>query len=155
MRTHRCELQTPLGAEQFRREVAHTQPLHVPMREVQEFDIHVSERKAMTATRFAPVHNIFTGQEVIDFVPIPTTNVKRKGTTQHDAKFEKLLDFKQALRVPEHEFGGMRKALQRFLDNKSLRQQVSMRQLKDHKTKSYSIWLVNEPPQVVIPRSKK
>jgi hypothetical protein len=32
---------------------------------------------------------------------------------------------------------------------------VSMRQKKDHKTKSYTIWLVNEPPQVVIPRGKK
>lgn len=109
----------------------------------------------MTATRFAPVRNIFTGKEVIEFVPIPTINPKRKGTTKHDDKFEKLLGFKEALSVPEYEFGGMRKALQRFLDNKGLRNQVSMRQLKDHRTKSYTIWLVNEPPQVVIPRSKK
>jgi hypothetical protein len=109
----------------------------------------------MTATRFAPVVNIFTGQDVIELVPVPTISTKRKGTTQHDAKFEKLLDFKQALKVPEHEFGGMRKALQRFLDNKGLRKQVSMRQMKDHRTKSYTIWLANEPPQVVIPRSKK
>jgi len=101
----------------------------------------------MTATRFAPVQNIFTGKDVIEFVPIPTTNTKRKGTTQHDDKFEKLRDFKQALKVPEHDFGGMRKALQRFLDNKDLRNTVSMRQLKDHKTKSYTLWLVNEPPQ--------
>ena len=109
----------------------------------------------MTATRFAPVLNIFTGQEAIELVPVPTVSTRRKGTTQHDAKFEKLLGFKQALKVPEHEFGGMRKALQRFLDNKGLRKQVSMRQLKDYKTKSYTIWLANEPPQVVIPRSKK
>jgi len=113
-----------------------------------------SEDYQMTVTRFAPVHNIFTGQEVIEFVPIPALNAKRKGTTLHDAKFETLLDFKQALRVPEHEFGGMRKALQRFLDNKGKRQQVSMRQMKDHKTKSYMLWLVNEPPQVVIPRRR-
>lgn len=106
----------------------------------------------MTATRFAPVHNIFTGKEVIEFVPIPKINTKRKGTTQHDAKFEKLLDFKQALSVPERDFGGMRKALQRFIDNKGLRGKVSMRQLKDHKTKSYTLWLANEPPQVVIPK---
>jgi hypothetical protein len=46
----------------------------------------------------------------------------------------------------------MRKALQRYLDNKGLRSTVSMRQKKDHKTKSYTIWLINEPPQVVIPR---
>ena len=109
----------------------------------------------MIATRFVPTINPFTQQEVIEFVPVPKINTKRKGTTQHDDKFEKLLDFKQALKVPEHEFGGMRKALQRFLDNKNLRKQVSMRQLKDHKTKSYTIWIANEPPVVVIPRSPR
>ena len=88
-------------------------------------------------------------------MPIPQIQPKKKGTTQHDAKFDKLMEFKQALLVPEHEFGGMRKALQRYLDNNGLRQKVSLRQLKDHHTKSYTIWAVNEPPQVVIPRSKK
>ena len=90
------------------------------------------------------------------FVPIPELPARgAKGTTLHDDKFDKLIDFKQALLVPENEFGGMRKALQRYLDNKGLRQQVSMRQKKDYKTKSYTIWLVNEPPQVVIPKGKK
>lgn len=90
------------------------------------------------------------------FVPIPELPARgAKGTTLHDDKFDKLIDFKQALLVPENEFGGMRKALQRYLDNKGLRQQVSMRQKKDYKTKSYTIWLVNEPPKVVIPRGKK
>jgi hypothetical protein len=37
------ELQTPLGAEQLRRKVAHTEPLHVPMHAVQRTDIHISE----------------------------------------------------------------------------------------------------------------
>jgi hypothetical protein len=32
---------------------------------------------------------------------------------------------------------------------------VSMRQKKDHKTKSYTIWLINEPPQAVVPRGDK
>ena len=90
------------------------------------------------------------------FVPIPELPARgAKGTTLHDDKFDKLIDFKQALLVPENEFGGMRKALQRYLDNKGLRQQVSMRQKKDYKTKSYTIWLVNEPPKVVIPKGKK
>ena len=110
----------------------------------------------MTATRFAPVVNIFTGQDVIEIVSIPEAPAKgAKGTTLHDEKFKQLLDFKQALKVPEYQFGGMRKALQRFLDNNNLRKTVSMRQKKDYKTKSYTIWLVNEPPQVVIPRGKK
>ena len=103
----------------------------------------------MTATKLI---NIFEAS-TITFVPIPDTPARgAKGTTLHDAEFKKLLDFKQAMRFPEHEFGGIRKALQRFLDNKDLRGKVSMRQKKDYKTKSYTIWLVNEPPQVVIPR---
>jgi hypothetical protein len=107
-------------------------------------------------TRFAPVVNIFTGQDVIEIVPIPEQPARgAKGTTLHDEKFDKLMGFKQALKVPEHQFGGMRKALQRYLDNHGLRKTVSMRQKKDYKTKSYTIWVVNEPPKVVIPRSKK
>jgi hypothetical protein len=38
------------------------------------------------------------------------------------------------------------------LDNKGLRATVTMRQRKDHRTKSYTIWLANEPPQVHIKR---
>lgn len=106
----------------------------------------------MTATKLV---NIFENS-TITFVPIPTTPAKgSKGTTLHDAEFNKLLDFKQAIRVPEFQFGGIRKALQRFLDNKNLRQKVSMRQKKDYKTKSYTIWLINEPPKVVISRGQK
>lgn len=110
----------------------------------------------MTATRFASVKNIFTGQDLIEIVPIPEAAARgTKGKTLHDDKFDKLANFDQALKVPEYEFGGMRKALQRYIINKGLSGKVSMRQKKDHKTKSYTIWLVNEPPQVVIPRGKK
>lgn len=98
-------------------------------------------------TRFAPVHNIFTGEEVIRFVPIPEVHSKRKGTTQHDAKFDKLLDFEQALLVPEYEFQSVRKALHRYIENRQIKDKVSVRQNKDARTKSYTIWLVNEPPQ--------
>ena len=106
----------------------------------------------MTATKLV---NIFE-DSTITFVPIPDKPARgAKGTTLHDDEFKRLMNFKQAMRVPEHEFGGMRKALQRYLDNHGLRKTVSMRQKKDYKTKSYTIWLVNEPPQVVIPRSKK
>ena len=106
----------------------------------------------MTATRFAPVTNIFTGEEVIKFVPIPQVSTKRKGETQHDAKFTTLLDFKQALQVPEHDFEGVRKALVRFIANRNLKSTISMRQKKDHRTKTYTIWLVDEPPQGVLKR---
>lgn len=107
----------------------------------------------MNATRFASPQNIFTGEEVIKLVPVPAQPARgAKGTTLHDDKFVKLLKFDQALQFPEYEFGGIRKALQRFLDNRGLRQQVSMRQKKDYKTKTYTVWLVNQPPEVRIPR---
>ena len=141
-----------MGAKLLRHQVPHTEQLLVLLRTMRQRDLGNAERERMTATRFAPVTNIFTGEEVIRFVPIPQVSTKRKGETQHDVKFTTLLDFKQALLVPEHEFGGMRKALQRFLDNRNLRASVTMRQRKDHRTKSYTIWLANEPPQVHIKR---
>jgi hypothetical protein len=110
----------------------------------------------MTATRFATPINIFTGQKVIELVPIPEMPAKSsKGKTMHDAKFDELVNFDKALKIPEYEFNSIRKALQRYLDNKGLRATVSVRQRKDHRTKSYAIWLANEPPKVLIPRGKK
>lgn len=110
----------------------------------------------MTATKFAPVHNIFTGQEVssLTVVPIPNVHSKLKGTTLYDEKFHTLMKFDQALNVPEIQFDSIRKSLQRYLENRDLRQKVSIRQFKDSKTKSYTVWLVNEPPKVRIPRGK-
>lgn len=102
----------------------------------------------MTLTKFAAATNIFTGEPQARFVPIPDVPRKKKGTTLHDDKFDKLIGFDTALVVHENDMGGMRKSLQRYLNNKGMRKTVSMRQLKDHKTKSYTIWLLNEPPQV-------
>jgi hypothetical protein len=109
----------------------------------------------MTYTKFASSNNIFTGEPQVRFVPIPDVPKKKKGTTLHDHKFDKLIGFDTALVIHENEMGGIRKSLQRYLDNKGMRQTASMRQLKDHKTKSYTVWLVNQPPQVVIPRGNK
>jgi hypothetical protein len=110
----------------------------------------------MTATRFAAATNIFTGHEIIDLVPIPELPGRgAKGTTFHDAKFNKLMEFKQAVRVPENEFSAVRKALQRYIKNKGLQGTVSARQRKDVKTKSYTVWLVNQPPKTSAPRSEK
>jgi hypothetical protein len=41
----------------------------------------------------------------------------------------------------------MRKSLQRFLANRGMQGKVSVRQKKDHRTKTYTLWLVNEPPE--------
>ena len=103
----------------------------------------------MTHTTFASATNIFTGEPQPRFVAIPNVPRKKKGTTIHDDKFDKLIGFDTALVVHENDMGGMRKSLQRYLDNRGLRKTVSMRQLKDHRTKSYKIWLLNEPPQAV------
>lgn len=110
----------------------------------------------MTATRFASVKNIFTGEPIdnIEFVPVPDIHSKMKGATLHDAKFDKLMKFDQALKVPENEFDSIRKSMQRYLENRGLRQKISVRQFKDSKSKSYTIWLVNEPPKVRTPKSK-
>lgn len=105
-------------------------------------------------TTFASKVNIFTGEDLVKIVPIPEVHSKTKGTTKYDKKFEQLLDFKQAIQMPELEFSGVRKALQRFMDNRGLRATASIRQFKDYKTKTYTMWLANEPPKVVIPRSK-
>lgn len=128
--------------------------LLLSMRTVQQDHFCHKERNKMTATRFAPVTNIFTGEDVIRFVPVPQVSTKRKGETQHDAKFTTLLDFKQALLIPEHEFEGVRKAMTRFIYNKNLVGKVTVRQRKDHRTKSYTLWLADEPPQERTPRTK-
>ena len=106
-------------------------------------------------TKFASKANPFTGEELVKIVPIPKVHIKAKGTTKYDDKFEQLLDFQQAMQMPEYEFPSVRKALQRFMDNRNLRTTVSIRQFKDYKTKTYTVWLVNEPPKVRIPRKKE
>ena len=108
----------------------------------------------MTTSRFAGSNNPFTGEDLIKVVPIPKVNAKAKGTTANDAKFEKLLDFKQAIQLPEYEFASVRRQLQRFMINRGIRTTASVRQHKDYKTKTYTLWLVNEPPKVRIPRKK-
>ena len=118
---------------------------------MQRIHIHVFKGEYMNATRFASSQNIFTGEEIIKVVPIPDLPARGgKGTTLHDAKFEKLLNFDQALMFHEDEFQSVRKALQRFMRNRGLQSKASIRQKKDHRTKTYTIWLVNQPPEVVI-----
>ncbi len=109
----------------------------------------------MNVTKFVGRVNPFTGEDIIKLVPIPVVlGRSMKGQTAHDEKFEKLLEFKQALRVPDDEFQGVRKALHRFMQNKGLSKIHAVRQCKDYRTKSYSLWLVETPP-VLRPRPKR
>lgn len=109
----------------------------------------------MTTSRFVGATNPFTGEDLIKVVPIPKVHVKAKGKTANDAKFEKLLDFEQAIQLPEHEFDSIRRQLQQFMINRGIRATASVRQYKDHKTKTYTLWLVNEPPKVRVSPKKK
>ena len=92
------------------------------------------------------------GKVNVRMIPIPDdAHTKRKGTTKYDEHFEKLMDFKEAMQVPENDFSLIRKAITRFLTFRGLTDSVSVRQMKDHRTKTYLIWLANEPP---LKRSK-
>ena len=109
----------------------------------------------MNVTKFVGRVNPFTGEDVVKLVPIPVVCGRSiKGKTAHDEKFEKLLEFKQALQIPDDEFQAVRKALHRFMENKGLTKVHAVRQYKDHRTKSYSLWLVETPP-IPRPRPKK
>ena len=101
----------------------------------------------MTATRFATSHNPFTGQSNIKIVPIPNIGFKTKGKTIYDEHFEKLLDFKQAMEIPEDHFHAVRKAMGRFLVYRGIRDKCSVRQMKHTHNKTYSLWLANKTPR--------
>ena len=66
----------------------------------------------MNVTKFVGRVNPFTGEDVVKLVPIPVVCGRSiKGKTAHDEKFEKLLEFNQALQIPDDEFQAVRKAL--------------------------------------------
>ena len=102
----------------------------------------------MNVTKFVGRTNPFTGEDIIKLVPIPDLCGRAlKGGTKYDDKFMGLKDCTQALQIPEDEFQPIRKALYRFMTNHGIRHSHAVRQFKDHKTKTYSLWLVNTPPR--------
>lgn len=104
----------------------------------------------MTVTKFATRHNPFTGEPNIKIVPIADVRERIKGTTAYDEYFKQIMDFKQAMQIPENEFQATRKALDRFLVNKSLKGTCSVRQKKNPQTKTYLLWIVNVPPKTRV-----
>ena len=106
----------------------------------------------MSVTKFATKRNPFTGEPNIKVVPVPDARTKIKGTTAHDDFFMQLLDFKQALRIPEDEFQGVRVAIRRFMSNHNIDKTCAVRQKKEPETRTYTLWLVNTPPKT---RSKQ
>jgi hypothetical protein len=104
--------------------------------------------RRMNVTKFIGKTNPFTNEPLIKLVPIPERCTRAlKGKTKYDTEFMGLMDCKQALQIPEDEFQPIRKALYRFMINQGIRQSHAVRQFKNHKTKTFSLWLVNEPPR--------
>ena len=106
----------------------------------------------MIRTKFANNTNPFKKAEAISFVPIPVVTKRVIGAGVYDDKFQKILDFKQAIQIPLHEFNGIRTALQRYLIRNDMRAITSIRQLKDSRNSTYTLWLVNAPPEPLIHR---
>ena len=104
----------------------------------------------MTVTKFATRHNPFTGEPNIKIVPVPDARERIKGTTAYDEYFNQLLDFKQAMQIPEDEFQAILKAMGRFLVNNKLGNTCAIRQKKDPRTRTYFMWIVNTPPKTRI-----
>ena len=82
------------------------------------------------------------GERNLRFATVPAYAGRAdKGKTKYDDHFDRLLaNNKEALRMPEDEFAAMKKAMQRFIDNRKLRGKVFTRQRKDARTKTYLLW---------------
>jgi hypothetical protein len=74
-------------------------------------------------------------------VPIPKVVMPRKGHTKYDEQFEKLLTFKTGIESTEDGFEILRRAMQRFVENRGIKQKVSIRRQIDKKTRMVTLWL--------------
>lgn len=84
---------------------------------------------------------VMQGQSNIRFVDIPQSISRgAKGATKYDDKFDAMISDRRAIRMPEDEFDSVRKAAFRFLEFRGLKGKLAIRQRKDAKTRSYTIW---------------
>lgn len=92
---------------------------------------------------------IMQGQKNLRFATAPALAGRaNKGRTKYDAHFERLMENnEEALRMPYDEFAAMKKAMQRYIDNKGMRGQVLIRQHKDVRTKTYLLWFTQAEAQ--------
>jgi hypothetical protein len=93
---------------------------------------------------------IMKGQKNLRFVAVPDLAGRAdKGKTKYDEHFDRLLaNGKEALRMPDDEFDAMKKAMQRYIDNKKLRGKVFVRQRKDRLTRTYLLWFQRKGERV-------
>lgn len=82
------------------------------------------------------------GERNLRFATVPELAGRAdKGKTKYDDHFDRLLlDGKEAVRMPEDEFAAIKKAMQRYIDNRKLKGKVFIRQRKDSRTKTYLLW---------------
>ena len=86
---------------------------------------------------------VMQGKSNIRLVDVPNMLSRgRKGSTKYDEWFIKMIDNKEAIRMPEDEFGAVRKAAFRFLDFRGWKEKVTIRQLKHQQTRTYTMWFM-------------
>lgn len=74
-------------------------------------------------------------------VPVPKVVMPRKGHTKYDAEFEKMLEFKTGIESTEDGFEVLRRAMQRFLEFRNLKETISIRRQINKKTRMVTLWL--------------
>lgn len=90
------------------------------------------------------------GERNLRFAAVPAyAGRAEKGKTKYDKDFDRLLaNRSEALRMPEDEFAAMKKAMQRFIDNRELRGKVFIRQRKDRLSRTYLLWFQKKGERV-------
>ena len=90
------------------------------------------------------------GERNLRFAAVPAyAGRAEKGKTKYDEDFDRLLaNRSEALRMPEDEFAAMKKAMQRFIDNRELRGKVFIRQRKDRLSRTYLLWFQKKGERV-------
>jgi hypothetical protein len=75
------------------------------------------------------------------FTAKPEVPKKSKGTTGLDSEFTRLISSDEALVIPEDDFDKVRRTFDRFCKNNQITGEYSFRRRKDHRLKTYTIWL--------------
>ncbi len=75
------------------------------------------------------------------FISKPVIPKKAKGTTGLDNEFTRLISRDEALVIPEEDFDKVRRTFDRFCKNNQITGEYSFRRRKDHRLKTYTIWL--------------
>jgi hypothetical protein len=92
-------------------------------------------------TSWASKNSPYTGKVPLREVPVPAVVKPRKGSTKYDDEFEKLLKFKTAIESTEEGFEVLRRAMQRFLGFRNLKDKISIRRQLNRTTRQVTLWL--------------